>query len=195
MNTPRLETDRLILRKFTEDDLEALYYMHSDEEVNRFLPWFPLRNMEDAKAFYEERFVSRYREERAYGYAVCLKENDYPVGYVNVSMDDSYDFGYGLRRKFWHRGIITEAGKAVIEQLRRDGIPYIKANIDLNNPRRGILMKRLGMKYRYSYQEQWQPKNIQVIFRMYQLNLDGNENRIYQRYWNKSEVHFIERDV
>ena len=195
MNTPRLETERLILRKFTEDDLEALYYIHSDEEVNRFLPWFPLRNMEDARAFYEERFMSRYREERAYNYAVCLKENDYPVGYVNLSMDDSYDFGYGLRREFWHRGIITEAGKAVIEQLRRDGIPYITATHDVNNPRSGSVMKRLGMKYRYSYEEQWQPKNIQVIFRMYQLNLDGNESRIYQRYWNKSEVHFIERDV
>lgn len=195
MNTPRLETERLILRKFTEDDLEALYYIHSDEEVNRFLPWFPLRNMEDARAFYEEQLVSRYREERAYNYAVCMKENDYPVGYVNVSMDDSYDFGYGLRREFWHRGIITEAGKAVIEQLLRDGIPYITATHDVNNPRSGSVMKRLGMKYRYSYQEQWQPKNIQVIFRMYQLNLDGNESRIYQRYWNKSEVHFIERDV
>lgn len=195
MNTPRLETERLILRKFTEDDLEALYYIHSDEEVNRFLPWFPLRNMEDARVFYEEQLVSRYREERAYNYAVCMKENDYPVGYVNVSMDDSYDFGYGLRREFWHRGIITEAGKAVIEQLLRDGIPYITATHDVNNPRSGRVMKRLGMKYRYSYQEQWQPKNIQVIFRMYQLNLDGNESRIYQRYWNKSEVHFIERDV
>lgn len=195
MNTPRLETERLILRKFTEDDLEALYYIHSDEEVNRFLSWFPLRNMEDARVFYEEQLVSRYREERAYNYAVCMKENDYPVGYVNVSMDDSYDFGYGLRREFWHRGIITEAGKAVIEQLLRDEIPYITATHDVNNPRSGRVMKRLGMKYRYSYQEQWQPKNIQVIFRMYQLNLDGNESRIYQRYWNKSEVHFIERDV
>ena len=195
MNTPRLETERLILRKFTEDDLEALYYIHSDEEVNRFLPWFPLRSMEDARVFYEEQLVSRYREDRAYNYADCLKENDYPVGYVNVSMDDSYDFGYGLRREFWHRGIITEAGKAVIEQFRIDEIPYITATHDVNNPRGGRVMKRLGMKYRYSYQEQWQPKNIQVIFRMYQLNLDGNESRIYQRYWNKSEVHFIERDV
>ncbi len=195
MNTPRLETDRLILRKFTEDDLEALYYIHSDEKVNRFLPWFPLRNMEDARAFYEERLMNRYKEERAYNYAVCLKENDYPVGYVNVSMDDSYDFGYGLRREFWHRGIITEAGKAVTGQLIRDGIPYITATHDVNNSGSGSVMKRLGMKYRYSYQEQWQPKNIQVIFRMYQLNLDGNESRIYQRYWDKSEVHFIERDV
>ena len=195
MNTPRLETDRLILRKFTEDDLEALYYIHSDEEVNRFLPWFPLRNMEDARAFYEERLMNRYKEERAYNYAVCLKENDYPVGYVNVSMDDSYDFGYGLRRKFWHRGIITEAGKAVIEQLRIDGIPYITATHDVNNPRSGSVMKRLGMKYRYSYQEQWQPKNYKVIFRLYQLNFTMPKEWRYDRYWKESQIHFVEEEV
>lgn len=43
MNTPTLETERLILRKFTEDDLQALYAIYSEEEANRFLPWFPLK--------------------------------------------------------------------------------------------------------------------------------------------------------
>lgn len=38
MNTPILETERLILRKFTEDDLEAMFKIYSDKEVNRFLP-------------------------------------------------------------------------------------------------------------------------------------------------------------
>ncbi len=38
MNTPTLETDRLILRKFTENDIEALFLILKDEEVNRFLP-------------------------------------------------------------------------------------------------------------------------------------------------------------
>ena len=33
MNTPTIETERLILRKFTEDDLEALYQIYRDEEV------------------------------------------------------------------------------------------------------------------------------------------------------------------
>ena len=36
MNTPMLETERLILRKFTENDLEALFLILKDEEVNRF---------------------------------------------------------------------------------------------------------------------------------------------------------------
>ena len=35
-------------------------------------------------------------------------------------------------------------------------------------------------------------KNIVVIFRMYQLNLDGQEDRIYKKYWDTSAVHFVE---
>ena len=47
MNTPRLETDRLILMKFTENDLNALFKIFSDIEVNTFLPWFPLKSIEE----------------------------------------------------------------------------------------------------------------------------------------------------
>lgn len=156
MNTPTLETERLILRKFTKNDLKALYEIYSDEEVNTFLPWFHLKTMENAKIFYEKQFASEYDKENAYNYAVCLKEDNSPIGYVNVSTDDSFDFGYGLRKEFWHQGIITEAGRAVIEQLKKDGIPYVTATHDVNNPRSGDVMRRLGMKYQYSYEEQWQ---------------------------------------
>lgn len=38
MNTPALETERLILRKFTENDIEALFFILKDEDVNKFLP-------------------------------------------------------------------------------------------------------------------------------------------------------------
>ena len=49
-------------------------------------------------------------------------------------------------------------GERSLEQLKKDGIPYITATHDINNPRSGRVMKRLGMKYQYSYEEQWQPK-------------------------------------
>lgn len=38
MNTPAIETERLILRKFEEDDLPSVFKIFSDREVNRFLP-------------------------------------------------------------------------------------------------------------------------------------------------------------
>lgn len=195
MNTPTLETERLILRKFTENDIKALYELYSDEEVNTFLPWFPLKTMEEAEVFYEKQYVSKYHQESAYNYAVCRNKDNYPIGYVNVCTEDSYDFGYGLCKEFWNQGIITEAGKAVIEQLKKEKIPFITATHDVNNLRSGAVMKKLGMKYQYSYEELWQPKNIFVTFRMYQLNLDEQQDRIYQKYWDNSLVHFVESNI
>lgn len=192
MNTPILETERLILRKFTEADMEALFLILKDEEVNRFLPWYPVKTMAETKTFYKERYAEKYKQHQAYAYAICLKNENFPIGYMNVEMEEHHDFGYGLRKEFWHQGIVTEAGKAVIEQVKKDGLPYITATHDKNNPRSGNVMKKLGMKYCYSYEEQWQPKDILVIFRMYQLNFYGTVDFIYKKYWDHSEHHVIE---
>lgn len=192
MNTPTIETQRLILRRFTQDDARALYQILSDEEVNTFLPMFPLKTMEEANAYIQKQYLDTYQEPFGYRYAVCLKTDHIPIGYVQVSSSESHDFGYGLRKDFWHKGIITEAGGAVVEELRNSGMPFITATHDIKNPRSGEVMKKLGMIYQYSYEEQWQPKNIPVTFRMYQLNFDGENDRVYKKYWEQYPVHFIE---
>ena len=194
MNTPRLETERLILRKFTENDIGALYLVLKDEVANVFLPWFPLKSMDEARTFFATRYAAKYAQPQAYAYAICLKKDNYPIGYIKVDMDDGHDFGYGLRQEFWHQGIVTEAGKAVITQVKRDGLPYITATHDINNPRSGGVMKQVGMKYQYSYEEQWQPKNLLVTFRMYQINFKNNIG-VYKKYWKNSNIHFIETDI
>ncbi len=191
MNTPTLETERLILRRFTPDDLPAIYDIYSDRETNIFLPWFTLTSPREAEAFYEQHCDAVYRQPCGYCYAVCLKSDNIPIGDVHVSTDESFDFGYALRRPFWHRGIATEAARAVLERLRQDGIPYITATHDVNNPRSGAVMRKLGMRYRYSYEELWQPKGFPVVFRMYQLNFDGSE-RVYRKYWENAAVRFVE---
>ncbi len=145
--------------------------------------------MEETKDFFQKRFA-----DEKYSFAIFLKDN-YPIGYVKTETDDSYDFGYALRKEFWHKGIVTEAGKVLIRQLKKDGVPYITATHDRNNPRSGSVMRNLGMRYCYSYEEQWQPKNIPVTFRMFQLNFDGQEDRIYQKYWNLYDTHFVECDI
>ena len=74
-------------------------------------------------------------------------------------------------------------------------MPFVTATHDINNPRSGGVMQNLGMTYCYSYEEQWQPKDFPVIFRMYQLNLDGKNHPVYDKYWNQFPHHFIETDV
>ncbi len=194
-NTPALQTERLLLRRFTEQDTEALFRLLHDREVNRFLPWCPVQTLAEARLFYTERYASVYAEPRGYAYAVCLKTDGVPIGYINVAMEEPHDLGYALRKEFWRRGILTEAGKAVVEQVKKDGLPYITATHDRNNPGSGGVMQNIGMKYQYSYTEQWQPKNILVTFRLYQLNLDGCESRVCRKYWEASSVRFIEPNV
>lgn len=194
MNTPRLETERLILRKFTVRDIAALYTILKDEDVNTFLPWFPLKNIDEARDVFEREYAAEYAKPQAYAYAICLKQDNHPIGYMKVDMADGHDFGYGLRKEFWHQGIAAEAGRAVIEQVKKDGIPFITATHDINNPRSGGVMRKLGMTYQYSYEEQWQPKNILVLFRMYQLSFDKNYS-VFKKYWNASAVHFVETGI
>jgi len=195
MKIPQLETDRLTLRKFAEDDIDALYLLLKDETVNTFLPWLPLQSPREARTFYEMRYAAEDAEARACAYAVCLKREKKPIGYVQIDADDSHDLGYGLRKEYWHRGIATEAVKAVIEQVKREGLPYITATHDINNPRSGGVMKQAGMKYQYSYEELWQPKNLLVTFRMYQLNFGKKDHSVFMKYWEHSTVHFVEPEL
>ena len=192
---PVLETERLLLRKFDAQDMEALFAIFSDKDVNAYLPWFPLQSLDEAKTFFEEKYAAAYRQSSGYKYAVCLKTDPAPVGYVHVGGDDSHDLGYGLRKEYWHQGIVTEACKAVVAQLKKSGVPYITATHDVHNPRSGAVMKKIGMTYRYSYQEQWQPKDLLVTFRMYQLSLDGQNHRVYKKYWDNACVRFVESDI
>lgn len=190
-NTPTLETDRLILRRFTGNDIESLFEILKDKKVNTFLPWLPLKDIHETEEFLQNNFFDYYDKSSAYRYAICLKEDNEPIGYVWISNGDSKDFGYGLRKEFWHQGIVTEAAKAVVERIKNAGYIYITATHDINNPYSGDVMKKIGMKYKYSYVEKCFPKNIFVTFKMYQLNFDEDDNRTYMEYWNKYENHFI----
>lgn len=192
-NTPLLETERLILRQARRQDIPALYAIYSDIEVNTFLPWFPLQSEKEAQELFETKYAAVYAQPQGYQYVICLKEDDVPIGYVHLSMDSSHDLGYGLRKEFWHRGIVREAAAAVVAQAEKDGLPFITATHDVHNPRSGRVMQALGMRYRYSYREQWQPKNIPVTFRMYQLSFGGTD-AVYREYWEKYP-HFIEENV
>lgn len=155
----------------TEDDADALFPLLHDRETNAFLPWFPAETPAAAAALIKEQFLSG--GDRAY--LVCLRDGGEPIGYVHVSGGESRDLGYAVRRDCRNRGFATEACEAVLARLRRDGAPFVTATHDVRNPASGAVMEKLGMTYRYTYRELWQPKNRIVVFRMYQYNFDGSD--------------------
>ena len=52
LNTPTIETERLILRRFCGSDIPALYSIYSDREVNTYLPWYPLASRQEAERLF-----------------------------------------------------------------------------------------------------------------------------------------------
>lgn len=59
-----IETKRLIIRTIekTETNLNALYILLSDEDVNRYLPWYPVKDRDETKQFYETQIESNYKK-------------------------------------------------------------------------------------------------------------------------------------
>ena len=147
MQTPTLTTERLLLREWTPVDLADILRIFGDEETNHFLPWYPLKTMEEAAAFFAERLA--LQADGGLHAALCLRESGEIIGYLNVSSEPACDLGYGLLGSHRGKGYVTEAALAVLDHLTAQGLPYVTATHDVENSKSGAVMQRLGMDYQY----------------------------------------------
>lgn len=76
---------------------------------------------------FQKNDLEECQKPQAYWYAICLKSDSIPIGYVHVGLDDSHNLGYGLRKEFLRNEMVGEAGTAVLDQVKRDGILYVAA--------------------------------------------------------------------
>lgn len=82
--TVMLETERLILRKFTENDAEAVFWnWASDDEVTKYLTWPTHRSVENS-AGYLDFCLGTYKENNAYQWGIELKETGELFGNISV---------------------------------------------------------------------------------------------------------------
>lgn len=150
--TKNLETPRLILRRFTMDDAQAMYdNWASDEEVTKYLTWLAHGSVEITKMVLED-WTAGYQRDDCYQWAIVPKELGQPIGSIGVvscnERAESAHIGYCMGRKWWHQGIMTEALQAVIGYLFDEvGMQRIDSRHDPRNPHSGGVMKKCGMKY------------------------------------------------
>ena len=151
--TVTLETDRLILRRFTMEDAEAMYRnWASDDEVTKHLTWPTHSSVEISKMVLTD-WTSHYPEPDFYNWAIVLKENGpEPIGNISVvginKEVDAATMGYCMSRAHWLKGIMAEALTAVIAFLFDEvGFNRIEADHDPNNPASGRVMEKSGMRH------------------------------------------------
>lgn len=152
LGTRRIETKRLILRRFTLDDALPMYRnWASDPEVTKYLTWQTHENAEQTKNVLES-WISSYENEDKYIWCIAKKDNDEPIGSINAfhyqEKINAMEVGYCVSRSYWHQGITSEALGAVMKYLLDEvGIDRIEARHDAINPNSGGVMRKCGMKH------------------------------------------------
>lgn len=150
--TVTLETDRLILRRFTVSDASAMYRnWASSREVARFLTWEPHANVQETEALLRE-WVKNYDSPDCYNWAIALKPEGKLIGNISVvhmiPETACAVLGYCMGEPWWGKGYMPEAGGAVMQYLFETvGVNRIAANHDIGNPKSGRVMQKLGMHY------------------------------------------------
>ena len=151
--TQRLETDRLVLRRFVNGDAAAMYKnWASDKDVAKFLMWQPHSSQEVSQSVLDD-WLNRYSDDSYYNWAIVPKENgDEPIGGITVvNMNEKISMvhiGYCIGKKWWHKGITSEALKAVMDYLFDVAdVNRIESRHDPRNPNSGKVMQKCGMKY------------------------------------------------
>lgn len=150
--TVRLETERLILRKFTENDAEAVFEnWASDDEVTKYLTWPTHKSVENS-AGYISFCLESYKSDDSYQWGIELKETGELFGNISVvKMDadiEAVELGYVIGRRYWGNGYTAEAVKAVMAFLFKEvGVNRVAARHDTNNPNSGKVMQKAGMHY------------------------------------------------
>ena len=134
-----IKTDRLILRRFTQDDLLDLFEYLSDPEVVRFEPYRPM-TLEEARQELDRRIAS------AEMIAVELKSSGKMIGnvYLGKRENNTLEIGFVFNRHYWNQGYAMESCKALIQKAFSSGITKVYAECDPENQRSWKLLERLG---------------------------------------------------
>jgi len=150
MTRTRLETERLVLRLFTPDDVQAMYDLNSDPEVTRYAEAAPVRDLKEAREKLESGPLADYAK---YGYgrfAIEDRETGEVIGFCGIKYIPEIglpEIGYRLVRSCWGRGLCTEAARACVDYARDDlKIDKLVALIIPENLASIRVAEKLGMK-------------------------------------------------
>ena len=146
-----LQTKRLILRPWSENDAEELYKYAIDPEVGPPAGWPPHTSVENS------REIIRTVLSAPETYAVCLKENGKPIGSVGLhrndlaEKDDEYELGYWIGKPFWGQGLIPEASRELLRYAFEDlGMNRIWCGYYDGNEKSRRVQEKLGFVFHHT---------------------------------------------
>lgn len=142
-----IETERLLLRPWRLDDVDAVFAYAQDPEWSRFLRALPRPYTRNDAIQFVARQVLLDRTRRP-TWAVTREAT--PIGGIGLGFEHDHaiaEMGYSIAREHWNRGLCTEAARAVIDTAfsTYEGLDRICARADDENTASQRVMEKIGM--------------------------------------------------
>ena len=146
-----LQTKRLILRPWREEDASDLFTYARDPEVGPPAGWKPHTSVENSREIIRSILCAPET------YAVCLRETGKPIGSVGLhrndlaEREDEYELGYWIGKPFWGRGLIPEASRELIRYAFEElGMNRIWCGHYDGNVKSRRVQEKLGFVYHHT---------------------------------------------
>lgn len=149
--TKKIETKRLILRRFKIDDVECFYNnVGNDNLIDKHVLWNKHKDKKETETLIN-KWVEDYNNDFVYRWVVELKEINEVIGSISCHKIDpknlTCEVGYSYCSKYWNKGYATEALKTVLDYLKEEGFKTVYASHLGLNPASGKVMLKSGMQY------------------------------------------------
>ncbi len=152
-----LETGRLILRPWKEEDAEECFRYAQDPRVGPAAGWPAHTSVEDSRRIIREVLSSPET------YAIVLKETGLPIGSIGLhhndlaEKEDEAELGYWLGAPYWGRGIVPEAAREILRHAFEDlGLLRVWCGYYDGNEKSRRVQEKLG------FRPQWISENVEV---------------------------------
>jgi ribosomal-protein-alanine N-acetyltransferase len=155
---PTLETDRLLLRRITLDDAQAVFAYASDPLVPVYMPWEQHQSIAETYE-YLAHVLDRYRQGWPGPWGIVHKGDGRLIGtcaYGSWEREHRRaEIGYVLHRSYWGQGYMTEAVRAIVGfGFTSMGLNRIEARCEVANVGSARVMEKVGMTFEGVLREQ-----------------------------------------
>ncbi|QIN85292.1 GNAT family N-acetyltransferase [Rubrobacter tropicus] len=155
-----LETERLLLRRFTEADADALCDLDADPEVMRFLTGGKPTPRDEIENEVLPAFLGYYERFAGFGFWAAIERSTGEfLGWFHFRPSgdpDEVELGYRLRRSAWGKGYATEGSRALIRKGFTDlGVGRVVAETMAANVASRRVMEKSGLTHARTFHQEW----------------------------------------
>jgi RimJ/RimL family protein N-acetyltransferase len=157
-----LETSRLLLREFTDGDVDNLVELDADPEVMRYVTGGVPTSRQEVTDEVLPAFLAYYRDSPGFGFwAVADQATGEFLGWLHFRpQEGGYpgepELGYRLKRSAWGHGYATEASRALIAKgFAEQGVQRVTAEAMAVNLASRRVMEKSGLRYVRTFHQPW----------------------------------------